>query len=152
MLASPNYKIGVYDGDGSTFGTTGPDGSAQVQKLWHDYFAAEGLNSTASEFDGRSDYRAFLRSGIPCGGLDTGAEKNKSVAQVSMFGGRAGVAYDKNYHGPGDNLANLNKEAFLIMTRAIAHAVGTYGRSFEGFPLRSTTLKNVEPLDRRARR
>jgi Zn-dependent M28 family amino/carboxypeptidase len=45
-------------------------------------------------FDGRSDYAPFIRSGIPGGGVTTGAEVIKTKEEEAMFGGKAGVAYD----------------------------------------------------------
>ncbi|KAL8870005.1 MAG: hypothetical protein Q9174_003847 [Haloplaca sp. 1 TL-2023] len=138
MIASPNYKYGIYDGDGSSFGVAGAPGSAEAEKLFQDYFTNDaGLKYVADEFDGRSDYAAFQDVGIPAGGLFTGAEGIKTEEEVALFGGRAGVAYDKNYHGPGDNVSNLNFDAFIQNAKAIAHAVGVYGRSFESLPPRT---------------
>ena len=138
MIASPNYKYGIYDGDGSTFGVAGAPGSAQAEKLFQDYFTNDaGLKYVANEFDGRSDYAAFQDAGIPAGGLFTGAEDIKTPEEVALFGGQAGVAYDKNYHQAGDNIGNLNMDAFIQNDKAIAHAVATYGRSFESIPPRT---------------
>lgn len=36
-----------------------------------------------------------------------------------------------DYHGPGDQVSNVNKTAMLTNTKAIAHAVAVYGESFE---------------------
>ncbi|KAL8880194.1 MAG: hypothetical protein Q9192_008069 [Flavoplaca navasiana] len=138
MIASPNYKYGIYDGDGSTFGVAGAPGSAQAEKLFQDYLTNDaGLKYVASEFNGRSDYAAFQDVGIPAGGLFTGAEGIKTPEEVALFGGQAGVAYDKNYHQAGDNVGNLNMDAFIQNDKAIAHAVATYGRSFESIPPRT---------------
>jgi carboxypeptidase Q len=131
MIASPNYKYGIYDGDGSNFNVSGPPGSAQTEKLFQDYFRdVAKLNFTASAFDGRSDYGPFLDAKIACGGLDTGAEGIKTPEEVAMFGGTAGIAYDSNYHQAGDNVTNLALKPFLENTKAIAHAVGTYANAF----------------------
>ena len=46
----------------------------------------------------------------------------------------AGVAYDINYHKAGDDINNLNKEAFLVNTQAIANSVAKYAKSFKGIP------------------
>ena len=135
MIASPNYHYGIYDGDGSSFNLTGPPGSAEAEKLFQDYFTNDaGLKYVPEPFDGRSDYGPFLDAGIAAGGLFTGAEDIKTEEEVALFGGKAGVAYDKNYHGAGDNVANLNMDAFIQNTKAIAHAVATYGRSFASLP------------------
>lgn len=101
-----------------------------------------------TDFDGRSDYGPFLDAGIPTGGLFTGAEVAKTDAEQRLFGGEAGVAYDINYHGAGDNVANLNLTAFGVCTEAIAHAVATYGLSFSTLPpkvLANTTTTSTPP-------
>ena len=51
-----------------------------------------------------------------------------------MFGGEAGVAYDVNYHQPGDDLANLAHDAYLLNTKAIANSVAKYALSFKSLP------------------
>ncbi|KAL8729062.1 MAG: hypothetical protein Q9166_004979 [cf. Caloplaca sp. 2 TL-2023] len=135
MIASPNYKYGIYDGDGDRFGVTGAPGSAEAEKLFQDYFTNDaGLKWVPEEFDGRSDYAPFVDAGIPAGGLFTGAEGIKTPEEQTLFGGEAGVAYDVNYHGAGDNVKNLNMDAFIQNDKAIAHAVATYGRSFASLP------------------
>lgn len=72
--------------------------------------------------------------GIPSGGLFTGAEGQKTDEEVALFGGEAGVAYDENYHGPGDTIDNLSHEAFLVNTKGIADAVARYALSFDSLP------------------
>lgn len=130
MIASPNYIIGIYDGDGSAFNVTGPAGSAQAEHLFIDYFRdIEKVDSVPSDFNGRSDYGPFLDAGIACAGLFTGAEGLKTVEEAAMFGGEAGKAYDPNYHAAGDTVANCDGTAFLINTRAIAHMVAVFAKS-----------------------
>lgn len=141
MVASPNYALKIYDGDGSAFNLTGPLGSAQIEHLFERYIASRGIASKPTAFDGRSDYQAFIENGIPAGGLSTGAEGIKTEKEAELFGGKAGVAYDPNYHGEGDDMTNLNLEAFLINTRAIAHAVATYARSLDSIPAGNATAK-----------
>ncbi|KAI1211620.1 Zn-dependent exopeptidase [Annulohypoxylon truncatum] len=139
MVASPNYVLGIYDGDGSAFNVSGPPGSAEVESLFEDWYTAQELPFVASEFDGRSDYGPFLEAGVPSGGLDTGADGIKTEEEVTLFGGTAGIRYDPNYHTAADNMTNLNLEAFKATSKAIAHAVATYGASWEGFPARNVT-------------
>lgn len=162
MIASPNYALKIYDGDGSAFNQSGPPGSAQIERLFETYFDSyrhepsslkkpgkrknphRGLAYVPTAFDGRSDYAAFIEHGIPAGGLFTGAEGIKTEEEAALFGGEAGIAYDANYHGPGDNFTNLNPEAFLINSRAAAFAVATYARSLEEFPLRNSSAAAVK--------
>src|SRR3954451_10779512 len=89
MLASPNFARFVYDGDLSSFpGPAGgvPEASGQIEKSFNDYFAAQGLPTAPTAFDGRSDYRAFILNGIPAGGLFTGAEVRKTAEQAAIYG------------------------------------------------------------------
>lgn len=97
------------------------------------------MNHTEIEFDGRSDYGPFLEAGIAAGGIACGAEGIKTDEEQAMFGGAAGVPYDVNYHEDGDTTNNLNYEAWIEMTRAIAHMTATYARSFDSIPPRNST-------------
>lgn len=134
MIASPNYILGIYDGDGNTFNLTGPAGSNVIERDFEDFFESKGSPSVPTAFSGRSDYAAFIENGIPSGGLFTGAEVVKTEEEAALFGGEAGVAYDVNYHRPGDTIDNLNMDAFLLNTKAIANSVAKYARSFESLP------------------
>jgi hypothetical protein len=60
MVGSPNYVRFVYDGDGSDTETAGPPGSAQIEAIFNQYFAGQGLASEPTAFDGRSDYGPFI--------------------------------------------------------------------------------------------
>ena len=139
MVASPNYVHAVYDGDGSAFNLSGPPGSAEAEKLFLDWFASQNIPTVPTEFSGRSDYQGFINNGIPASGLFTGAEGIKSAEEAALFGGEADVAYDVNYHEAGDNVANCNWTAWLVNSKAIAHTIGTYAVSWEGFPTRNGT-------------
>lgn len=144
MIASPNYALMVYDGDGSSFNQSGPPGSGQLQHLFQDYFTSRNLSFVATQFDGRSDYAAFIDHGIPAGGLFTGAENLKKEAEADMFGGQAGLPYDAHYHKAGDTIDNLNHEAFLLNSQATAFAVATYANSLGTIPPRGTEQK-IQP-------
>ncbi len=121
MLASPNYAYQIYN---STNGAN-PAGSEELRDLVVGWYESHGLNYTFSEFDGRSDYVGFIDNGIPAGGWSTGAEGVKTDEDVAMFGGTAGEWYDKNYHMIGDDVSNLNLEAWEINTkvRILLHAI-----------------------------
>lgn len=82
--------------------------------------------------------------GIPSGGLDTGAEGLKTAEEQAKFGGQVGVAYDINYHGVHDNIENLNATAWFTNTKAIAHAVATFGQSFRGIRFNDTRFEILE--------
>ena len=129
MIASPNYMLGVFDGDGSSHGQTGPEGSDAIERLFEMHFGLSGDKSVAVEMSGRSDYAPFAEVGIPVGGLFTGAEGTKSESEAKLFGGTAGEAYDKCYHKECDGLENINKDALAANVDAISFAALTYAYS-----------------------
>lgn len=129
MIASPNYMLGVFDGDGSTHNEAGPKGSDAIERLFTMHFGLTGEMSVPVEMSGRSDYAPFAEVGIPVGGLFTGAEGTKSLEEEKLFGGTAGEAYDVCYHKECDSLDNINKDALASNTDAIAFAALTYAYS-----------------------
>jgi hypothetical protein len=133
MLGSPNYVRFVYDGDGSATGTVGPPGSAQIEALFNDYFASQGLATEPTEFDGRSDYGPFIDVGIPAGGLFSGAEGIKTAEEAAVYGGTAGEPYDSCYHQACDDITNLSTKALFELGDGAAHAVMTLARTRTGF-------------------
>jgi Zn-dependent M28 family amino/carboxypeptidase len=147
MMASPNYAYQIYDGDGSAFNLTGPPGSAEAEHEFAAWFDSQGLNHTEIEFDGRSDYGPFLEAGIAAGGIAGGAEALKTQKEFEMFGGGAGVPFDVNYHEDGDTVNNLNLDAWIVFTRAIAHMVAKYAVSWEGIPPRNVTAAKKRSED-----
>jgi aminopeptidase Y len=116
MMASPNYAYQIYNATN----VENPTGSEELRNLYMDWYKSQGLNYTFVPFDGRSDYVGFIENGIPAGGFATGAEKLKTEEEVEMFGGKAGIAYDPNYHQLGDDLTNVDAEAWVVNTKVIA--------------------------------
>ncbi|WP_327736707.1 M28 family metallopeptidase [Streptomyces nojiriensis] len=135
MIASPNAAYFVYDGDDSdaTGAGPGPEGSAQLEKGINDFLDSKKIPHEGTDFSGRSDYGPFIEVGIPSGGTFTGAEGIKTPEQAAKFGGQAGVAYDVNYHGKGDDITNIDQKALDINVDVIADAVGHY--AFDLAPL-----------------
>jgi Zn-dependent M28 family amino/carboxypeptidase len=136
MLASPNFVRFVYDGDLNSGlpGTpaSAPEGSGAIEKLFNDYFAAHGLATAPTPFDGRSDYRAFILNGIPAGGLFTGAEVRKTAAQAAIYGGAVGEQFDPCYHAFCDTLATLDGTPPAIALANPASAASLVGNGFVG--------------------
>jgi Zn-dependent M28 family amino/carboxypeptidase len=126
MVGSPNFVRFVYDGDGSDTPLAGPNGSANIEDIFLDYFAEQGLPTEPTAFDGRSDYGPFIAVGIPAGGLFTGAEGIKTEEQAVIYGGTAGEQYDPCYHLACDTFDNISLEALDEMSDAAAHAVLTF--------------------------
>ena len=128
MVASPNPARMIYDGNGSRFGDAGPSGSGEIEAIFSEWFDAQGLVTQETAFDGRSDYGPFIWTGIPAGGLFTGAEQPKTSAEQDAYGGTAGEAYDACYHQGCDTIENLDLEVLDEMAGAAAHA--TMGLAF----------------------
>jgi Zn-dependent M28 family amino/carboxypeptidase len=133
MIGSPNHVFFVYDGDDSDAvgAGPGPEGSAQIEKLFESYYRGVGISWKGTDFSGRSDYGAFIANGIPAGGLFTGAEGIKTAQEATIWGGTAGQQYDPCYHLACDTYANINLGAFDVNTDAVAFAVLTYAYSTE---------------------
>ena len=131
MVGSPNFVRFVYDGDGSAFGADGPNGSGTIESVFTDFFRSltPPLATAPTEFDGRSDYQAFINAGIPAGGLFTGAEGVKTAEEAAIYGGTAGAAYDPCYHQACDTIQNLSSTALDQMSDASAHATLLFAMS-----------------------
>ncbi|NDU76057.1 M20/M25/M40 family metallo-hydrolase [Actinomadura sp. DSM 109109] len=126
MVGSPNPGYFAYDGDGSS-GSGGPAGSAEIEQTLRAHFQSINVPVQDTAFDGRSDYGPFIRYGIAAGGLFTGAEGRKTTQQAQLWGGQAGVAFDRCYHSSCDTTSNINDTALDRNADAIAHAVWTLG-------------------------
>jgi aminopeptidase Y len=113
MMGSPNFAYQIYNATNAA----NPTGSEQIRDLYVDWYKSKGLNYTFIPFDGRSDYDAFIRNGIPGGGIATGAEGIKTKEEELMFGGKAGDWYDPCYHQLCDDVSNVNLTAWLINTQ-----------------------------------
>ena len=164
MIGSPNYTFGVYDGDDSAAEGSGPGpaGSAQIEEVFQDVLRRRAARRpSAADFTGRSDYGPFIAAGvdIPAGGLFTGAEVQKTEADVALWGGVAGAQYDPCYHAPCDSLTperngadaalyaqlraeyrlfgNVNTFAIDTNADAIATAVATFAYDTSSIPPRT---------------
>ena len=133
MVASPNYVLGVYDGNNDSFppeeSATAPEGSAAIERRFHRFFDSYGSGSVDTAFSGRSDYGPFIALNVPAGGLFTGAEGVKSEEEALMFGGTAGEAYDECYHQDCDDIGNVNRRALKANLGAILDSVKRYSRT-----------------------
>jgi len=131
MIGSPNFARFIYDGDGSAFGLIGPPGSDVIETFFEDFYANSDLASEPTAFSGRSDYQAFILSGIPAGGLFTGAEGIKTADQVLLYGGTEGEQYDPCYHLACDTFDNVSLEVLDQNADAVAASVLQYAMSTE---------------------
>jgi len=131
MVGSPNHVFFIYDGDDSDVvgAGPGPAGSAEIEKTFERYFESRELPYKGTDFTGRSDYGPFIATGIPSGGLFTGAEGIKTAQEAALWGGTAGVAYDPCYHQACDTFANVNLGALEVNADAVAYATLQYAMS-----------------------
>ena len=150
MLGSPNAGYFTYDGDQS--GQPNPEipvravpsGSAGIERTLVGYLNLAGIRPADMPLAKFTGYSPFLTSGIPIGGLTTGSSQRKTEVQGRLWGGQAGVAFDPNYHTPGDTIDNIDRQALSVMGPAVAYAVGTYAQSVDG-------VNGVPPRDQRHR-
>jgi aminopeptidase S len=119
MIGSPNPGYFVYSASGQ------PTGSLELQRTLEAHFTTIGVPTELTSVGGRSDHAAFARSGIPVGGLFTGAEGIKTSAQAQKWGGSSGVAYDRCYHRSCDTISNVHVTALDRNSDAVAHAIWT---------------------------
>ncbi len=145
MVGSPNYIIGVYDADQSTYEAPVevPAGSESLEQVFTDYFDRKSQPWVDTEFSGRSEYQGFIEAGIPASGLFTGADGTKTPEEVALFGGTAGITYDPNYHSAADDITNVDETALGINSKAIAFATLTLAN--DATPLVLDDKKNAEP-------
>ncbi len=133
MVSSPNYILGVYDGNNNSFppeqSATAPEGSAAIERTFHRFFDKLGTDSVDTAFSGRSDYGPFIALNVPAGGLFTGAEGIKTAEEAALFGGRADAPYDECYHQDCDDLGNVNRKALGANLKAIMKSMAKYARS-----------------------
>ncbi len=138
LLGSPNAGFFTYDGDQSgqanpaVPANTVPTGSAGIERTLAGYLNFAGIRPADMPLGKASDYSPFLDAGVPIGGTTTGAAQRKSELQARLWGGTAGVAFDRNYHLPGDNIDNVDRDALAVMGPGVAFAVGTYAQSIGG--------------------
>ncbi|MBJ7340245.1 M28 family metallopeptidase [Mycolicibacterium sp.] len=136
MLASPNPGYFTYDGDQSAPPSDSvprvPEGSAGIERLLAGYLDGAGKEPRDTSFDGRSDYDAFTRAGIPAGGLFAGAEEKKSADEAKIWGGAANEPFDPNYHKASDTFDNLDRTALEIQGKGVAYSVGVYAQDETG--------------------
>lgn len=151
MIGSDNYIVGTLDSDGSDVpipdGVNVPEGSAELEKVFTDYFADIDQPNVGTDFSGRSDYQAFIDNGIPASGLFSGADGTKTAEEAEMFGGTVGEKHDTNYHQPTDTIENVSKESIDIFAPAIGFAVHTLAYDLTDAPTDPPTEPTTPPTD-----
>lgn len=151
MIGSPNPGYFTYDGNQSAPPGDGgvprvPEGSPGIERTFMAYLQSQGKTAQDTSFDGRSDYDAFTRAGIPAGGLFTGADENKTAEQAKLWGGTAEAPFDPNYHKATDTLDQVDRDALRINGGGVGYAVGLYAQDLggrNGIPVREDRTRHV---------
>ena len=151
MIGSPNPGYFTYDGNQSAPPGDGgvprvPEGSPGIERTLVDYLKSQGKTAQDTSFDGRSDYDAFTRAGVPAGGLFSGAEENKTAEQAALWGGTADAPFDPNYHKATDTLDRVDRDALRINGGGVGYAVGLYAQDLDGrngMPIREDRTRHV---------
>ena len=105
MLGSPNYVRFVYDGDGSdTDAGRARPGRAQIESIFTDYFASQGLAERPTRVQRPLRLRPVHRGRHPAGGLFTGAEGVKTPRRPRSTAAPPVSAYDPCYHQACDDI------------------------------------------------
>lgn len=152
MIASPNPGYFTYDGDQS--GPPAPDngmppipeGSAGIERTLVAYLNTTAKKAEDTAIDGRSDYEAFAKAGIPSGGFFSGAEGVMTDEQARRWGGSAGRPFDPNYHKKSDTVDRIDRTALEILGRGVAFAVGHYAENIggaNGVPVRQNRTRHA---------
>lgn len=152
MIGSPNPGYFTYDGnqsappaaDGSV--PRVPEGSAGIERMLVAYLDAAGKPAQDTGFNGRSDYDAFTKAGIPSGGTFSGAEENMTAEQAQLWGGQADQPFDPNYHKATDTLDRIDETAMEILGRGVAYAAALYSQDVggrNGVPVREDRTRHV---------
>lgn len=148
VLGSTNAGYFTDDGDQSAqTGTVAalPQGSAGIERTLAGRLYAQGVRPADMPLTRGTDCAAFLAAGVPVGGVTTGTSQRKSEVQARIWGGKAAVAFDPNYHTRADTIDNVDRAALGIMASTAAFAVGGYAQSIEG-------VNGVPAHDQRNRR
>lgn len=152
MLGSPNAGFFTYDGDQSgqpnpaVPANSVPAGSAGIERTLAGYLNLAGIRPADMPLGKAGDYSPFLDAGVPIGGITTGAAQRKTELQARLWGGTSGVAFDRNYHLPGDDVDNVSRDALAVTGPGVAFAIGTYAQSLEGVngvPTREQRRRNT---------
>ena len=152
MLGSPNPGYFTYDGDQSIRPNDNdgvarvPEGSAGIERTLVAYLKGAGKPPEDTSFNGRSDYDGFTQSGVPAGGIYSGAEEKMSDEQARRWGGHAGEPFDPNYHKATDTLDKIDRTELEINGGGAAYAVGLYAQDQggrNGVPIRDDRTRHV---------
>ncbi len=137
MLASPNYALQIYDGDGSEFGVSGPNGSGIDRERLPEVLrrarrsTRSGSRSTAARTTTSSPRSASRPAASPRAPRCTRPRSSRLQWGGVVSDGLAGQ-FDPCYHlacdsyGVNGHPDNINDTALDINSDAVAHSVLTF--------------------------
>jgi carboxypeptidase Q len=138
MVASPNYQFGIFDSNTlpNQVSSTVKNGSRNILQVFRNWFDEQKQPWDNSSFGILSDHVPFLVSGVPCGGMESGADDTKTLEQRNRYdrmlghgyGGIAGAHFDPCYHKVCDTIENVNPFAYETITKSAAYALETLAR------------------------
>ena len=117
MIGSPNYVRFVYDGDNSAFpvgpgAAAGPQGSGEIERVFHDYFGGVGLASVGDALQRALGLRPVHRAGASRPAACSPAPRaSRPRSRRRSTAARPGAQYDPCYHLACDTFDNVNQQA-----------------------------------------
>lgn len=99
-----------------------------MREVFENFFASRDLKVKTVNLKGGSDHGPFAAEGIPVGGLFSGAESRKTGKQAAVYGGEAGVAYDRCYHEACDDVDNLSTKTLEQLSDGAAYATYVFAQ------------------------
>lgn len=129
MLGSPNGVPGLHSihaAGNPTFPNSSLAGSDAITATFKSAFDKTSTDPKLEPMYGGSDYYPFITSGIPAGGLATGAGSLKTVAERTKYGGLANAAYDPCYHQACDTVENIGQTILGTMSQAAARSIAQF--------------------------
>ena len=130
MVGSPNFVRFVYDGEARRLGPAGPAGSAAIEDVFNDYFAAHGPGHRADGVRRPVGLPAVHQQPASrpaaCSPAPRGSRRRRR--RRSTAAPRA-QPYDPCYHQACDTFDNNSNVVLDQMSDAIAHATITFAQS-----------------------
>ena len=132
MVASPNYGLFIYDGDGSGFGLVGPDGSDDIEGAVRAVLrrAETSRPSPRRSVAVPTTRRSSTTASRPVA-CSPAPRCRRRPRRSAKWGGTVDIAFDPCYHQACDTIDNLSHEALDINADAIAYVTFLYATGGE---------------------
>ena len=110
MLASPNYARFIYDGNGDEHGFAGPTAPAPSSRYSRTSGTAKAWRTRPSRSTGGRTMTPSPRRVFRQAASLLAPRESSSRTKSPLYGGTAGVAFDRCYHRLCDDLSNINNQ------------------------------------------